>query len=140
MNREKIFVDTSAWVALFIKNDINYEKAICIFEGIKQLKSPLYTSDYIIDETITTILGRGNHHQSVLAGKALFTSQILTLIPVAPDYLQKTWKLYQKYHDKEFSFTDTSSFTIMKDLSIKKAFSFDEDFMKVGLEVIGVES
>ena len=69
---EKVFVDTSAWVALFVKNDKNHQRAAAIFDKIKAASMSLYTSDYVIDETITTILAKGNHSQAVIAGSALF--------------------------------------------------------------------
>jgi len=47
------------------------------------------------------------------------------------------WELYQKYKDKKFSFTDVTSFSIMKDLNIKKAFAFDREFIQAGIELIG---
>ena len=133
---EKVFVDTSGWVALFVVNDKNHQKAVSIFEEIKNEKRPIYTSDYCIDETITTILVRGNHQQSVLAGEALFTSKIIKVVCVSPDYLKAAWELYQKYKDKRFSFTDVTSFIIMKGLNIKKAFAFDREFIQAGIELI----
>ena len=132
---EKIFVDTSGWVALFVNNDQNHKKAVFIFEEIRNSKVTIYTSDYIIDETITTILARGNHRQSVLAGEALFTSKIIKIIHVSTDYFQSTWEFYQKYKDKMFSFTDVSSFVIMKNLGIRKAFAFDREFIQAGIEL-----
>ncbi len=134
---ERIFVDTSGWVALFVENDRNHKKAVSIFEEIKSSKALIYTSDYIVDETITTILARGSHRQSVFAGEALFTSEIIKIVPVSSDYLQTAWELYQKYKDKKFSFTDVTSFTIMKDLNIKKAFAFDREFLQAGIELMG---
>lgn len=134
---EKIFVDTSGWVALFVDNDQNHKKAVSIFEDIKSSKALVYTSDYIIDETITTILARGNHKQSVLAGEALFTSKIIKIIHVSADYLQSAWELYRKYKDKSFSFTDVTSFVIMKNLGIRKAFAFDKEFLQAGIELMG---
>ena len=133
---EKIFVDTSGWVGLFVANDENHEKAVSIFENIKRGKMSIYTSDYVLDETITTILARGNHKQSVIAGKVLFTSEIIKIVYVYTDYFRATWELYQKYRDKQFSFTDVSSFSIIKDLNIKKAFAFDQDFIQAGIELI----
>jgi len=133
---EKVFVDTSGWVALFVENDKYHKKAVSIFEEIKSSKALIYTSDYCIDETITTILSRGNHKQSVLAGEALFTSKIIKTIHVCPDYFQVAWVLYQKYKDKMFSFTDVTTFAIMKGLNIKKAFSFDIEFVQAGIELI----
>ena len=133
---EKIFVDTSGLVALFVENDTNHTKAVSIFEEIKNSKVPIYTSDYCIDETITTILSRGSHKQSVLAGEALFTSKLIKIVHVCPDYLKGSWELYQKYKDKSFSFTDVTSLRIMKDLDIKRAFAFDREFIQAGIELI----
>lgn len=129
-------MDTSGWVALFVENDKNHKKAVAIFEEIKNERRLIYTSDYCIDETITTILVRGNHQQSVLAGEALFTSNIIKIVNVCPSYLMAAWELYQKYKDKKFSFTDVTSFAIMKDLNIKKAFAFDREFVQAGIELI----
>ncbi len=133
---EKAFVDTSGWVGLFVANDRNHKKAVSIFDDINSSKALIYTSDYVIDETITTILARGNHKQSVLAGEALITSKIIKIIYVSGDYFQSTWELYQKYKDKMFSFTDVSSFVIMKNLGIRKAFAFDREFIQAGIELI----
>ena len=133
---EKIFVDTSGWVGLFVANEEKHKEAVSILEDIKKGKTSIYTSDYVLDETITTILARGNHKQSVIAGKVLFTSEIIKIVYVYPDYFRGTWELYQKYKDKQFSFTDVSSFSIMKDLNIKKAFAFDREFIQAGIELI----
>ena len=44
---EKIFVDTSGWVGLFVANDENHEKAVSIFENIK--KAFAFDRDFIQD-------------------------------------------------------------------------------------------
>jgi predicted nucleic acid-binding protein len=71
-----------------------------------------------------------------LAGEALFTSKIIKIVYVCPNYLQATWELYQKYKDKSFSFTDVTSSVIMKDLNIKEAFAFDREFIHARIELI----
>ncbi len=133
---EKVFIDTSGWVALFVENDKYHKKAASFFEEIKNSKAIIYTSDYVIDETITTILVRGSHKQSVLAGEALFISKIIKIVHICPDYLRVAWELYQKYKDKMFSFTDVTSFAVMKDLNIGKALAFDREFMQAGIELM----
>lgn len=133
---ERIFIDASGFVALFSEKDENHPKAVKLYEKLKNSKASLYTSDYVIDETLTTILARGSHKLSVVAGEAIFSSDIIKIVAVYPDYFKPAWALYKKYDDKKFSFTDVTSFTIIKDLSIKKAFSFDSDFTKAGIELI----
>jgi len=132
---EKVFIDTSGWVALFIANDQNHNKAVSMIEGLKNIKAQLFTSDYVIDETVTTILGRSNHKQSVLAGEYIINSKILQIVPAYAEHFQQAWKLYKHYKDKEFSLTDVISFIIMKALNINKAFTFDRDFEQAGFEI-----
>ncbi|MBK8871812.1 MAG: hypothetical protein IPN19_12475 [Elusimicrobia bacterium] len=51
-----------------------------------------------MDETITTILMRGGHKQSVVAGTS-FTSRLIKTISVGPT-LSKAWTSYKKFKDK----------------------------------------
>lgn len=130
-------MDTGGWVALFVDSDENHRKALRAFQELKKSKALLYTSDYVVDETMNTIRVRGNHKQSVVAGEALLKSKVVTLVRVFPEYFEESWRLYQKYTDKELSFTDATSLTIMKNLGIHKVFTFDHEFEQVGLELIG---
>ncbi|MBK8870472.1 MAG: PIN domain-containing protein [Elusimicrobia bacterium] len=131
-----VFVDTSGWVALLTHNDAHHSRAAAAFEDLQHSRTLLYTSDYVVDETITTILMRGDHKQSVVAGDVLFTSRLIKTISVGPATLSKAWELYKKFKDKKFSFTDVTSFVIMKDLNLRRAFSFDRDFVQAGFETI----
>jgi hypothetical protein len=36
--------------------------------------------------------------------------------------------IFKRYHDKGFSFTDCTSFAVMKALKLRKAFAFDRHF------------
>ena len=131
-----VFVDTSGWVALLTANDTHHVRAATLFEHLRRSRSTLFTSDYILDETITTILKRGGHKQSVYAGNVLMTSHLIKIVSVSPSYFSKAWDLYKKFKDKQFSFTDVTSFIIMKDMGLHKAFSFDSDFVQAGFDVI----
>ena len=54
----KIFLDTSALIAYYNVDDIHHPKASKTMDSIKSGKIPLtrfYTTDYIIDETLTFI-------------------------------------------------------------------------------------
>ena len=123
-------------MALFVENDRNHKKAVSIYESLQKVRASLYTSDYVFDETVTTILARGNHAQSVVAGEALLSSEIVKMIFVHPGHLEAAWELYKKYKDKKFSFTDAASFSMMKEHDIRKAFSFDQDFAQAGFQLL----
>jgi predicted nucleic acid-binding protein len=131
-NKNSVFVDTSAWVALFLSNDKNHQKAVSVYEDINKSKMRMFTSDYVIDETITVIMRKSGYPQSVRAGEALFSSGVLKILFVNPDYFTACWKFYRKFQDKDFSFTDVTSFFLMNEWKIHLAFSFDQHFVQAG--------
>jgi predicted nucleic acid-binding protein len=49
----KCFVDTSAFVALYHRNDTSHEQAKLIWLSLKKASALLYTTRDIISETIT---------------------------------------------------------------------------------------
>ena len=40
--------------------------------------------------------------------------------------------IFERYDDKDFSFTDCVSFVVMQENGIKEAFAFDEHFNQMG--------
>jgi len=131
----KIFVDTSAFVALYDKKDQYHHKATAYFESLDPNSIQLHTSNYVVDETITRIRIQDGHKSAVEFGKHFFISKIFHKHYVGQDAEKEAFTLFGKYSDKDLSFTDCTSFALMKRLGIKKAFSFDDDFANVGFEV-----
>lgn len=133
---KKVFVDTSAWVGLFVKNDKYHSKAVQIFKLIQKEGSILYTSDYVVDETVTTIRMNSNHHQSLFALEAILGSHKTSIIYVGSEYFLKSTQLYQKYKEQSYSFTDITSFVICQHMRINDIYSFDEHFRIAGFNLL----
>lgn len=135
---ERIFIDSSAWVALFFDNDENHKKAVTLFKRLNELKCVLHTSDYVVDETLTALLYRSGHRPAVTAGEVFFNSKIIAVVRLEDETVRSAWTFFKKYDDKKFSFTDVTSFVLSKELGIHKAFTFDADFKKAGMETLGI--
>ncbi len=131
----KLFVDTSAWLALGDRNDQYHKEALARSASIKKQKIELVTSDYIFDESITIIRYRMSHRAAVTFGNSLMGSTIVKITGITDEERSKAWKLFSRYDDKELSFTDCTSFVLMKKLGIQKAFTFDDHFRQLGFEV-----
>ena len=131
----RLFVDTSAWLALNDRNDQYHNKAVLKSTEIKRQKIELITSEYIIDESITLIRYRVSHKAAVIFGDSLINSNIVRIIDVTGEDRIKAWEMFKGYEDKELSFTDCISFVIMKNLKLYKAFTFDEHFKQMGFEI-----
>ncbi len=53
---------------------------------------------------------------------------------------QQAQAIILRYDDKNFSYTDATSFAVMERLRIGPAFTFDHNFAQYGIEMIGPAS
>ena len=134
-----IFVDTSAFLALVNEKDNEHVAAKQFLEDIKNGKirvKKIITSDYIIDETLTRIRYSVGHKEAVEWGKDILASKVIEKIEIQREIFGLAWELFQTYEDKKLSFTDCTSFALMKKKGIEKVFSFDEDFTRLGFVLL----
>ena len=125
-------MDTSALVALFDRKDANHQQAKAVLERIKTDRTRMLISDYIFDESITTVLSAAGHQIAVKVGDFILSSSIIELVWLDAPVTLKAWDYFKKHSDKMFSFTDCTSFLLMKELRVEKYFSFDSDFRRAG--------
>lgn len=131
----RLFVDTSAWLALNDKNDQYHDEAVSKITKVRQQKIQLVTSEYVFDESVTIIRYRISHRAAVAFGDALISSNVASIEDITDEERLKAWVLFKKYRDKDLSFTDCTSFALMVKLKLQKAFSFDDHFKQVGFEL-----
>ncbi len=130
-----LFVDTSAWYALNDRSDQHRDAALESMSRISSGQVGLITSDYILDESLTLISTRTNRRTAVAFGDLLLKSSTIQLITITGELRQIAFELFRKYADKDLSFTDCTSFALMKQLKLKTAFTFDDHFRQVGFEI-----
>jgi len=131
----KIFVDTSAWCALTDLKDKNHTKAGNLFNKINDKGYFLATSDYILDETLTLLRFKLGHPAAVMFGEDLLSSKVCQVFEIDQKIKQKAWDIFVKFDDKNFSFTDCTSFALIGELGIKSVFAFDVHFKQYGLNI-----
>jgi len=131
----RLFVDTSAWLALNNKNDQHHDEAVSKITKVRQQKIQLVTSEYVFDESVTIIRYRISHRAAVAFGDALISSNVASIEDITNEERLKAWVLFKKYRDKDLSFADCTSFALMVKLKLQKAFSFDNHFKQVGFEL-----
>jgi predicted nucleic acid-binding protein len=127
-----VFFDTSAIVALFDRTDEHHHEANKLMDVVKKNKISLLMSDYIFDESITIALTRIEHETAVRVGEFILGSKIVSLVWLDEPVKLKAWEFFKKHSDKGYSFTDCTSFVLMKEREVKHYFAFDEDFKKAG--------
>ena len=95
----------------------------------------LVTSDYVADETLTFLrLRLGLRAAEAWWGQVDGSSRLRWEI-VSPARAEKARGIFFRYSDKEFSFTDCTSFVVMRELKLREALTTDRHFAQIGFVV-----
>jgi uncharacterized protein len=131
-----VFFDTGAWVAIADESDQYAEQAGRIYTRLVLKREQLVTSDLVLIETYNLLLRTiGNKATRDFADKLKIISS-LQIVTVTQTDSARAWKILEKYSDKEFSFTDCTSFALMERLKIKFVFAFDSHFKQFGFTLL----
>lgn len=128
---ERIFFDTSAIYAYINRRDPDHRRIKSILAAFK---GKLVITNYVFDETITLVAARLGHETAVYVGNILRNSPQIENIWVTQNDEADAWKLFVERKDKEYSFTDCTSFVVMRRLGIGKSLALDGHFKQEGFE------
>ena len=128
-----IFVDSSAWFAVYSQRDVNHDSAVKTLQALRQ---ELVTSDFIIDETLTLLRVRDQHRHAVAFGRRLIEANAARVVTIGHADFLAAWKMFRGYQDKEWSFTDCTSFVVMKERRLRAALTGDRHFAQAGFEIV----
>ena len=128
-----VFMDTAGFLALWDTSDEHHEKAARLQGELARKKRRFVTTDYILDETITLLRIRHSHAAAADFLQTVTTTQALHLEWVDSDCFHKAADVFTRHADKEWSFTDCVSFSIMLELNMQDAFTTDHHFRQAGL-------
>lgn len=96
----------------------------------------LYTSNHVVNETITLLGRKTNYAFAADRAESIFNSTALEILYANQDDEREALLLFRKYADQEISFTDCISFVLMKRHEIRAAFTFDRHFRLAGWKTI----
>lgn len=130
---KRIFVDTGAWYAVVDKKDPDHKQAETF---LKTNKTPLLTTNFIFDETVTLLRSRLGFDVAKNFGQNLKNSSLVGIVAVKDEDEERAWQIFLKYKDQDFSFTDCTSFAVMERLKLDTAFSFDSHFEAMKFRVM----
>ncbi len=132
---KQIFVDTSAWDAIADSADAHHLAALRCKEDLAG-QYRLVVTDYVLDELYTLLLMNVGYQRAVAFKHqldALVREGVLEVVWVNEELVMEAWQVFERFNvDKEWSFTDCVSYTVMKRLNLDEAFAFDHHFAQMG--------
>jgi len=130
---ERLFADTGAWFALVNRSDPDHAR---VREILEEFEGRIVTSNFVFDEAVTLCLYRLGHSTALVVGNILNDPGTVDLIRATPQDEATAWETFAARADKRYSFTDCTSFAMMRRLGIRVAAALDDDFKREGFEVL----
>jgi predicted nucleic acid-binding protein len=130
MSGERVFADTSGFLALIDADDAHHKKASKAWKALGSLNAIVLTTDFVRLETCSLVQRRLG-----VAALLDFCDLILPVVDVrlvGADGFERAigkWRLARR---RQLSLVDVTSFDCMRGNGIQRAFAFDRHFVEEG--------
>ena len=131
-----LFVDTAGWMACADAADPAHRRSCTSRDRALEEGVVLVTTDFVVDETFTLLRLRIGLPAAEAWWKQLDGTSRLRWERITVERFERARLLFFKYRDKPFSFTDCTSFAVMKERRLRVALTSDRHFVQAGFEIV----
>ena len=132
----KLFVDTSFFIALMNSKDADHAMAVQLQEQVSKQAVQKITSDYILLELCDGLAKLNYRSFAISLVDLIEQDNSFQIIPTSTEITQAAWSLFKSRPDKEWGLTDCTSFVIMENLKLSSALTTDHHFKQAGFEAL----
>jgi predicted nucleic acid-binding protein len=133
MGRE-VLVDSSGLYPLADHRDPSRKRAVRIVRELLRDRACFVLTDYILDESLTLAKARAGGYAALRMLEIVEQSCAFEMSWIGPDRFEQAITFFKKHSDQGYSFTDCTSFVLMKELGIRQALTTDRHFLIAGFE------
>lgn len=137
MAADRLFVDTWAWLVLANDRDPAFGDVSGIRADAAGRPGAWVTTDYVLDETMTRLFSATRFEAARRFAEGIFESSRMGLLDiehVTPERFNLAWRLRLRFRDKpRISFTDLTSFVVMREIGLRQVLTGDAHFEQVGM-------
>jgi uncharacterized protein len=132
---KSLFVDTAGWVACADEADPTHRPAVAARDDWLEGGGLFVTTDYVADETLTLIRIRLGIDAAETWWRQVDASERVRWEFISSERADRARGWFFRYRDKRFSFTDCTSFVVMRELRLREALTTDRHFSQAGFTV-----
>ena len=125
-----LFVDTTAWYAIFDEDDAEHTRATAVREAIlagDHQYRPIYTTSHVLGE-LATLLLRYSHDIASRALNQIRDSSNVTVIHPDRVAFDAAVTAFDRYDDHTISLVDHLTGVLADERDVNHIFTFDTDF------------
>jgi uncharacterized protein len=134
--RESVFVDSGAWIALALSRDPLHLQAREQWDLLQGAGANLYTSVPIVIETFTFLDRNANRDVALAWKQSISKPRIVKVLPCELRDLEQSWEYFRRADLRKLSAVDATSFAIMRRARIRLVYTFDHHFAVVGFRPV----
>jgi predicted nucleic acid-binding protein len=131
-----LFVDTAGWIACADSADPTHGRCCEARDSALEAGQTLVTTDFVVDETLTLVRLRLGLSAAKRWWEQVDRSSRLRWERIDSNRFERARQLFFQYRDKDFSFTDCTSFVVMREARLTHAITTDRHFRQVGFQVL----
>ena len=131
-----LFVDTAGWTACADAADPVHGTACRARDRWLEREGLLLTTDYVVDETLTLLRFRLGLSASENWWHTMAASRRVQRELIHEERAERARAIFFRYRDKDFSFTDCTSFALMREMQVRQALTTDTHFRQAGFEML----
>jgi len=134
-----VFVDTWAWFALTDPDSSDHALAELAFRDMRERRVELVTTNFML-AAATTLIRYKIHHAAAVGFRRLTSNlvsdHVLRINRLSEAQEQEAGEVFDRYDRMDLSFTDCTSFVVMRALKLTDAFTSDAHFRVMGFTLI----
>ena len=131
-----LFVDTAGWVACADQSDPAHDACRAARDKAMRAGLMLVTTDFVVDETLTLMRLRLGVQVAEAWWRQIDGSSRVRWERISQERFDRALELFFRHRDKGYSFTDCTSFAVMRELKLTRALTTDKHFKQMGFEVL----
>ncbi len=135
-NKHSIFIDSSAWIALFSRRDQHHEDADRRFRAIISAKQPMVTSNLVLAEIHRLFLHRAGIKAAAASLEKIDASSLVEIVFADITHHRSAIAWISKLREHSISYADAVSFSIMQEEECGAVLSYDHHFQIAGFKIL----
>jgi uncharacterized protein len=136
MASKPVFADTSFFFALAAKRDHAHTQATAEYARLVKAGRRLVTTDYVIDETLTLVKLRTEARVALALLERIEQSESVVIEAIDATRFNTAKALFRRHADHDYSFTDCTSFAVMREQKLTDALTTDAHFAEAGFKAL----
>jgi predicted nucleic acid-binding protein len=131
-----LFVDAAGWMACADAADPAHAQCRAARDEALEAGQTLVTTDFVVDETLTLLRVRLGLRAAETWWQQIDRSSRLRWERIDSDRFERARQLFFRHRDKDFSFTDCTSFVTMREARLTHALTTDGHFRQAGFQML----